>query len=500
LQAATLAATILLARTTMSAKRGSYTRSPQVPPELLDRFAVVVATLGGTITVSDGARRLGLSRVQYQTVVHRALGAVVESLQPRPPGPRPEPEEVRKLRARVADLEQQLEAAQEQAAMFQRFMGVASDLLHGRAKLTGRAPRKPKAGSSSTSTTSTTSPDPDAEPDPAETRRREVLTWATRLRAVRVHPTLIVGLLGVSTSTLGRWRRRVEAGQCLRRRRPGPQTCPVDAGRAEAIESAIRMTKGLVGVESLRHTVGAGVSRRNIRRIKIEVVRTMERERIAACTRVDVTVPGIVRGFDAMEIRCAEGRRWALVCTDAAVPHRTTVALVDQYDADHVLEVLLHDFVRHGAPLVLRMDRAACQRTPEVCAILAEQAVLVLHGPPRCPWYYGQLERQNREHRAWLRGLEGAPEAVVCAALVQMQHALNGHWPRPSLDWRTAEQAWTARPIVSEDRPVLAEEVQTRAARLAAHDALDELAARRFAIEHSLRERGYLTLNVRSAC
>src|SRR5688500_12220927 len=162
----------------MSTRRGSYTKSPQVPPELLDRFAVVVATLGGVVSVAEGARRLGLSRVRFQTVVHRAMGAVVESLVARPSGPRPEPEEVRKLRAQVADLQEQLAEAQEQAAMLHRFMGVAQDLLHGRLKLTGRGPRKSKAGSSSistTSTTSTTTPDPD--PDPAEARRREVLTW-----------------------------------------------------------------------------------------------------------------------------------------------------------------------------------------------------------------------------------------------------------------------------------------------------------------------------------
>lgn len=29
-----------------------------------------------------------------------------------------------------------------------------------------------------------------------------------------------------------------------------------------------------------------------------------------------------------------------------------------------------------------------------------DYAVLVLHGPPHHPRFYGQLERQNREHRA----------------------------------------------------------------------------------------------------
>ena len=48
--------------------------------------------------------------------------------------------------------------------------------------------------------------------------------------------------------------------------------------------------------------------------------------------------------------------------------------------------------------LVVRMDRAKAHRAPRVTALLDAHKVLVLHGPPRYPRFYGQLERQNREH------------------------------------------------------------------------------------------------------
>lgn len=37
-----------------------------------------------------------------------------------------------------------------------------------------------------------------------------------------------------------------------------------------------------------------------------------------------------------------------------------------------------------------------------VAEVLRSHGVLLLHGPPRHLGYYGQLERQSREHRAWL--------------------------------------------------------------------------------------------------
>lgn len=115
---------------------------------------------------------------------------------------------------------------------------------------------------------------------------------------------------------------------------------------------------------------------------------------------MSVVAPGIIRGFDAMHVASADGKTYWLVAADAAIPYRTSIATVPVYDAEHVIAALAADFERHGPPHVLRLDRIACQRTPEVHELLIRYQVLALHGPPRHPYYYGQLERQNREHRA----------------------------------------------------------------------------------------------------
>jgi transposase InsO family protein len=234
------------------------------------------------------------------------------------------------------------------------------------------------------------------------------------------------------------------------------------------------------------------VSRRAAAALKRDELAAMERERRAACSRVEVTSPGVVRGFDAMHVTTASGRRFALVAADACVAYRTSVHLAARYDGAAVAAALAADFAQHGAPLVCRLDRASCHRTDDVAAVLASHGVLALHGPPRHPGYYGQLERQNRDHRAWLRavGDDLAPGSLV-TAMARMRSALNETWRRRSLDWRTAAEIWALRPTMQEDRIALHDEVTDRAARLRADD-IDEDLAMRLAIEKALTDRGYL--------
>ena len=50
-----------------------------------------------------------------------------------------------------------------------------------------------------------------------------------------------------------------------------------------------------------------------------------------------------------------------------------SITSVDVYDSAHVIEALADDFETHGPPLVLRLDRIACQRTPDVHGYAAVQ-------------------------------------------------------------------------------------------------------------------------------
>jgi hypothetical protein len=293
----------------------------------------------------------------------------------------------------------------------------------------------------------------------------------------------------VSRATLARWAARQHAGRPLRAR-PEPRAAALLAPEPAAqVEQRVRQLHGLIGAEALRHSV-PGISRRRAAAIKRATLTAMERERVAAADRVVITVPGVLRGVDAMHV----GARYLLLASDGGVPYRTSVAVTTRYDAPAVARLLERDLTQHGAPLVYRLDRARAHRAAVVQDVLREAEALLLQGPPRYPYYYGQLERQNREHRAWL---DTGPtiEEDLDEACQQMLVALNEHWPRAALGWQTPAECWHARPRLADDRAALREEVQERAARIQQHlQVRGQTAdvAERLAIEEALTDRGYL--------
>jgi hypothetical protein len=194
-----------------------------------------------------------------------------------------------------------------------------------------------------------------------------------------------------------------------------------------------------MGAEALRHSV-PGLTRRVAAEIKTDTCRLLERERRKGAERVMVAEPGIVRGFDAMELdRRGPGQRHALIAADGCVPFRTSWVLAPRYDGRAVADMLGRDFDTFGAPLVLRLDRAAAHDVPDVRELLDAHRVLALHGPSYYARFYGQLERQNREHRQWLAASQGTVD------LDAMMATLNGGWRRATLGWHTAQELWQAR-------------------------------------------------------
>jgi hypothetical protein len=360
--------------------------------------------------------------------------------------------------------------------MIDRLLGVASGVIRGRVRST-RTKATRAEGSSGEGD----------EPDPGQEIAMRVEA-EQQLRVAGLPAALSCAVVGASPATLRRWRRR-----------PGDRMTSVapvqiSAELRSAVDALVRSLRGLVGVEAIRRAV-PGVSRRRAATLKHETLTAMERERRAHAEHVVVTAPGAVRGFDAMHVSTTEGRRYALIAADAAVPFRTTAAAVARYDGLSVAEVLERDFERHGAPLVLRADRARCHRVPEVLEVLAGHGVLLLQGPPRHPGYYGQLERQNREHRAWLSAAGPVSASDLDRLCDEMLLALNAAWPRRSLTWRTSEEAWEARPVIDIDRAGLHAEVQDRAARIrrqAEGRAAVAAMAERLAIEAALTKLGFL--------
>ena len=117
--------------------------------------------------------------------------------------------------------------------------------------------------------------------------------------------------------------------------------------------------------------------------------------------------------------------------------------------------------------------------------------------PPRHPRYYGQQERQNREHREWLDAIGPLSPEALLTETERMVTGLNDLKPRSTLAWRTPAKLWRGRQEVRLDRQALRDEV----AELVAHLKRKEEArgwaagfAERLAIERALIEKGFLGL------
>jgi transposase InsO family protein len=201
-----------------------------------------------------------------------------------------------------------------------------------------------------------------------------------------------------------------------------------------------------------------------------------------------------MRGFDSMHLGRAGH---LLVSGDGAIPYRTSWTVAPHYDGGSVARALSDDFARNGSPLVLRFDRARQHDVAAVQAVLTSHGVLPLHGPPHHPQYYGQLERLNRDQRAWLRSDAGA---VDRSTLDHMMDSLNNLWPRRTLGWTTAAQEWSTRSAIDIDRVKLRKEVEESSRRLVARGDVKPSLGWRLAVEHALTRRGLLSVKPGGGC
>jgi len=468
-------------------RKSDYTPRPnideEVHPEVLRRLEVISRVMSGQTSVTDAAAELGLSRNRFQTIYHRGLGAMMEELEEKPPGRPPKDPTIASLEAENARLASEVRSLTIQLdASRHATLNLAEMVRLQHSIGNSRSPRTRP----STKTETTSEADED---DP----RRALLREQERMRAAGVPEELAAAAVATAASTLRHWRVRARRGEPLARRR-GPASSPrASAAAIAAAEHFVRDVRGNVGAAALGKATG--LSRREAAAVKAAVVTEMECERRLGSRRVNILVPGIVRGFDQMYVVTEGGWRFAFVSADASIPYRTSAHVAERYLADDVYDALEHDYEMNGAPLVERLDRAAAHRTPRVLELMRAHGVLPLHGPPRCPRYYGQLERQNRDHRAWLDDVEITDEAHLAAELSVMLRCLNDRIPRRSLGWCTPTQKWQARPPLTVDRAAFGDEVRERAAKISASLSAKERSLgydQRFAIEQSLTAHGFL--------
>ena len=107
---------------------------------------MMMAVMSGALTVSEGARRLGLSRNHFQSLLHRALGSLIEELAPKAGGRPPMPERERQLEEETGRLRLENERLKRRVETAERILGVASGLLRGRMDRGARRERAEEAG------------------------------------------------------------------------------------------------------------------------------------------------------------------------------------------------------------------------------------------------------------------------------------------------------------------------------------------------------------------
>lgn len=463
----------------------NYTPEPEIPSELRDRYLTIMEVLTGLTSVSEGARRLSLSRNHFQTLLHKAQESMIDGITPKPAGRPAKSEEMIEMQEKVKRLEKENAQLRDRVETIDRLLGVAGDLLKGRELTSPRASRTKNRSKSTGS----------GDVEEPEKRARTIVEKAEVMRRDGVAMPTIAVVVGVPSATLWRWLRRARKNEVIVRGRGRQvEVRPIAMDLVHRAKSLVNELRGLVGADALRRSV-PGLSRRTAAKIKQVTLTERERERKLHTRRVLIAHPGVVRGFDGVYVATTRGPREVLIAADAAVPFRTSALVTEHYNDSAVARALIFDFERHGIPLVLRLDRASCHRTPKIRELLKRFGVLVLHGPPRYPRFYGQLERQNREHRAWLDAagiLEPEELELECARMIEV---LSTKWPRRALDWDTPAERWNARPPLSVDRKLFVEEVQQevqrelveRSSQRRDRDDVD-----RIAIERVLKRHNYL--------
>src|SRR5262245_43498449 len=176
-------------------KKSDYVPEPEAPEEIRARYETILEVISGAITVADGARKLGLSRNRFQTLLHRAQAGMLAELAPKAAGrPKEKSDEERSMLDEIEKLKKENEKLQGRIETFERLLGVAVELLRGRQpKRTGRNWR-----SRTSSSTSTTSSDDEDE-------RRKRLADIREARVLGLPTELAAALAGVSSRTAARW-------------------------------------------------------------------------------------------------------------------------------------------------------------------------------------------------------------------------------------------------------------------------------------------------------
>jgi hypothetical protein len=254
--------------------------------------------------------------------------------------------------------------------------------------------------------------------------------------------------LEVPYSSLMRWKSRRMAGEAVVST-PGP--CKI-----EALESADLHADILQLNHGRKRTHGTGalyekyrdqISRRNLQALVEAARRELRREEEALLRRIEWRVPGLVWSMDDTKKHWLENQRFGHmhVVMDLGSRYALRAMGDDMLANGWQVALSLEDlFLRHGAPLFLKLDGGSNFKHHEVRHMLDQHWVIPLISPPYYPPYNGGIEREHQEilRRLAARIGDGTVNARELRLVCEVSgHEVN-HQRRPILGGQTACSAF----------------------------------------------------------
>lgn len=98
-----------------------------------ERAAIILQVRSGQLTVTQAARQLGISRQRYYELEQVALQAMIQALEPKPPGrppsPKPDPAQIQ-LERQVTRLENELHTYQQRERLRAELKDIAESVMN----------------------------------------------------------------------------------------------------------------------------------------------------------------------------------------------------------------------------------------------------------------------------------------------------------------------------------------------------------------------------------
>ena len=253
--------------------------------------------------------------------------------------------------------------------------------------------------------------------------------------------------LGLSYTTLMRWKRRLGMGQPAVKK-PGPKKVrPINLGQLrQKIRDLDHGSKRSRGVGRLHDAYHGSVSRRELNRMIVSVRNENKRQRAARRYHITWLRPNLAWAMDDCQKPTVVGsgtlhlHNLSDLCSRYKFHPLASAAMPC---GEEVAGHLDHLFSRFGAPLFCKRDNGGNLNHLAVNEVLEQALVIPINSPPNTARYNGAIEHTQGEFKDYLRCWEWKANTIDEFGLLAetAAHELN-HRPRRCLKGQTACRAY----------------------------------------------------------